>query len=109
MAAGGLSDPVLGGEADPTRADVDALGAAADGAMSATLVEDAALAVDADGLDRDLTLDPPCRSREVGRHVRELFDWIEGKLPAILDARGRQGGPAAPQPSSRPKKRIVRS
>ena len=49
---------------------------------------------------------------EVGRHVRELFDWIEGKLPAILDARGRQGGPAiaAPaQPSARPKKRIVRS
>lgn len=47
--------------------------------------------------------------REVGRHVRELFDWIEGKLPAILDARGRQGGPAIAQPSSRPKKRIVRS
>jgi len=47
--------------------------------------------------------------REVGRHVRELFDWIEGKLPAILDARGRQGGPDDDQPSSRPKKRIVRS
>ncbi|HPG80271.1 MAG TPA: helix-turn-helix domain-containing protein [Piscinibacter sp.] len=47
--------------------------------------------------------------REVGRHVRELFDWIEGKLPAILDARGRQGGPEDDQPSSRPKKRIVRS
>lgn len=47
--------------------------------------------------------------REVGRHVRELFDWIEGKLPAILDARGRLDGPAMAQPSARPKKRIVRS
>ena len=50
--------------------------------------------------------------REVGRHVRELFDWIEGKLPAILDARRRQGGAsliAPAQPSARPKKRIMRS
>lgn len=46
---------------------------------------------------------------DVGRHVRELFDWIEGKLPAILEARDRQGGPAVVQPTVRPKKRIVRS
>ncbi len=28
---------------------------------------------------------------EVGRHVRELADWIEGKLPAILQAREGRG------------------
>ncbi len=32
---------------------------------------------------------------EVSRHVRELADWIEGKLPAILEARG---GRAAENP-----------
>lgn len=30
---------------------------------------------------------------EVGGHVRELADWIEGKLPAILQARARRGTP----------------
>ncbi|NDY93615.1 winged helix-turn-helix transcriptional regulator [Ideonella livida] len=28
---------------------------------------------------------------EVGRHVRELADWIEGRLPAILAAQARSG------------------
>lgn len=30
---------------------------------------------------------------EVGGHVRELADWIEGKLPAILQARAGRGTP----------------
>lgn len=29
--------------------------------------------------------------QEVGRHVRELADWIEGKMPAIQQARARRG------------------
>lgn len=50
--------------------------------------------------------------REVGRHVHELFDWIEGRMPAIQQARERQdeaAGAPAPQARQRPKKRIVRS
>lgn len=30
--------------------------------------------------------------REVGRHVRELFDWIEGSFPAIAQAQARYRG-----------------
>jgi DNA-binding HxlR family transcriptional regulator len=29
--------------------------------------------------------------QEVSRHVRELADWIEGRLPAILQARALRG------------------
>jgi DNA-binding HxlR family transcriptional regulator len=49
---------------------------------------------------------------EAARHVHELFDWIEGRMPAIQQARARQGeasGAPAPQARVRPKKRIVRS
>jgi DNA-binding HxlR family transcriptional regulator len=42
--------------------------------------------------------------RQVGRHVHELFDWIEAMLPAILDSQQ-----AMRQPSVRPKKAKLRS
>lgn len=38
----------------------------------------------------DYTLTP--LGREVGRHVRELFDWIEGSFPAIAQAQARHRG-----------------
>jgi DNA-binding HxlR family transcriptional regulator len=47
--------------------------------------------------------------REVAGHVRELADWIEGKMPAIERERQRRRGAGSPAPAAAASRRRPRA